>query len=342
MAGWIVLAGAWVVLAFAYIADSPWLAYLSVHRSDNELLSGNLAHWRVPYLWGVWLLPWLVVPLPFGRDQMLITMLQRGSSQVSSIVLDWFRVPHLMEGNTLILPDKQFFVDEACSGIVSVMSIIACAVIYGVWRNRPPLHLVLLASAGVGWATLMNVVRISVIAIAYHWSGVDWSSGTPHEILGLLIFLITFVALVSTDYALVVLSAPIRQTFAEQFGDQHRYGAWLVNAWDWLQGWGRPVFVAESTLLETMQVAESQGAVLRTQGGVREASPSPHTDVEAIRPTRALATRFVFGVIPLIAFGVLAGSQFTMANWFRQPSAGPSQSLARAGAIECRSTATVD
>ena len=155
----------------------------------------------MPYLWGVWLLPWLVVPLPFGRDQMLITMLQRGSSQVSSIVLDWFRVPHLMEGNTLILPDKQFFVDEACSGIVSVMSIIACAVIYGVWRNRPPLHLVLLASAGVGWATLMNVVRISVIAIAYHWSGVDWSSGTPHEILGLLIFLITFVALVSTDYA---------------------------------------------------------------------------------------------------------------------------------------------
>ena len=83
-----------------------------------------------------------------------------------------------MEGNTLFLPDKQLFVDEACSGIVSVMSSVACAVVYSVWQIRPPIHLVLLALASVVWATLMNVVRICAITIVHNRWGVDWSECT--------------------------------------------------------------------------------------------------------------------------------------------------------------------
>jgi hypothetical protein len=176
----------------------------------------------------------------------------------------------------------------------------------------------------------MNVVRISVIAIAYDWSGVDWSSGTPHEILGLLIFLITFIALVSTDYALLVLSAPIKQTFAQQYGDPHRHGAWLVDAWDWLQGWGSPVTAAESSDTEATQDNLRQDTVATVPSGIMPPSPSLRSTLAATRPRRALAARFVLSVIPLIAFGVLAGAQFTMANWFRQPISGSSQSLARA------------
>jgi exosortase/archaeosortase family protein len=250
-----------------------------------------------------------------------------------------------MEGNTLILADKQFFVDEACSGIVSVMSIIACAVIYGVWRNRPPVHLVVLAVAGIGWATLMNVMRISVIAMAYQWYGVDWSKGTPHEMLGLAIFLCTFGALVSTDYALTVLLAPVRATYIRRHGDLLQRGAWLVQSFDWLQGWGRPAALAGSWGLGargtsagsvqalaagSMQAFEVEQRSSGGEGQTRHPHPNPlpkgeGTDGPHPSPLpwgEGIARRFVLGAVPLVVFAVLGGAQYAV------PKSGPAWTAA--------------
>ena len=220
--------------------NSPWLAIVSAILLVASRFVRVSAAWRVEYLWGIWAMLLLLVPLPLNRDQLLINRLQHISSRLSSFFLDWLGVHHLMDGNTLRLPDKEFFVDEACSGIVSVMSVIACAVIYGIWRNRPPMHVILLAVAGVAWATLMNVARITTIAVAFAWWGVDWSSGTPHETLGLIVFTITFLALVSTDYLLVALLAPIVKDADDAVGSPIQYGAKVVGWWDRLQAWVLP------------------------------------------------------------------------------------------------------
>ena len=229
---------AWAFLALAYVANSPWLAVISAIILIGSCFLRISRDWRVPYLWGLWLMLWLMIPPPMNRDQQLISWLQQLSSRLSSVLLDWCGVDHLMEGNVLLLPDKQLFVDEACSGIVSVLSIIACAVIYGLWRNRPAFHVVMLALSGVGWATLMNVFRISSIAMAHTWYGLDWSSGTSHEILGLVVFTFTFLALISTDYLLLALLAPIAKRDGVPLGEPLTYGAKLVAIWDLVQQWG--------------------------------------------------------------------------------------------------------
>jgi exosortase len=319
----ILLGLSWLLLAFGHISNTPWFAYVSL---IVLITSGFLVisrYWRVPYLVGIWLLPWLVVPLPFNRDERLITFLQRVSSQISSVALDWLNVPHLMEGNTLILADRQFFVDEACSGIVSLMSIIACAVIYGVWRSRGPFHLFLLTLVGIGLATLMNVVRITVIAVAYFRAGVDWSEGTPHEILGLLIFLATFIALVSTDYALIALLAPVKSE--GRLGGPITYGARLVEAWDWLHAWGQSFVLA------------ADGAPM-SQGHVEHASPLRVVSTPFLKPTSKSvepdlqrgSMRFAIALIPILAFATLAVGQFTLAGLFQTARAANPQSLARA------------
>ena len=193
---------AWGLLAIAYPAHSPWLAYVSLVLLIGAGVAVLSTRWEVEGLWGVWFLLWVIVPLPQGKDLALVTYLQRVSSRASSFVLDVLGVSHLMEGNKLMLPTKQFFVTQACSGIISIMSIIACAAIYGVWRKRHAIHIVTLILAGVAWATVMNTFRISSIAVVYDWWGVDWSDGTPHQILSLCVFTLTFLALVSTDVLL--------------------------------------------------------------------------------------------------------------------------------------------
>jgi exosortase/archaeosortase family protein len=291
------------------------------------------------------LLPWLALPLPLNRDQQLVSFLQRLSSRLSSFMLDWVGVIHLMDGNTLLLGEKQFFVDEACSGIISVMSIIACAVIYGVWRNRPPLHLVVLAAAGVGWATLMNVARISVIALVYQWYGVDWSKGTPHEILGLVIFLLTFLALVSTDYVLLVLLTPIGVDYVKQYGQRIRHGAWLVAAWDWLLSRGRPALAAwPSGAWPPEEYPAGGGANPASSVERRERQESGEEPPRGYLAkgegnSRALAARFVLGVVPLAAFGALAAAQLAIPHAQRDPSRMP-HNLERALALVATSLPT--
>lgn len=299
------LVASWGLLALAYLADSPWLALISAILLVASRFWRVAGGWRVEYLWGIWALLWLMVPLPLNRDQQLISKLQHLSSRLSSLFLDWAGVEHLMDGNTLQLPEKQFFVDEACSGIVSVMSIIACAVIYGIWRNRAPFHVILLALAGIGWATLMNVVRITTIALAFAWWGVDWSSGTSHEILGLVIFTFIFLGLVSTDYLLLALLAPIKSRGGDSIGEPIQVGAKVVAAWDWLQAWGAPRPAA--------------------------AAPPP---ADRPRGTWELPSRLVLGLVPLLAFATLAGAQLTLPYFFGRGPMADSRSFERALALE--------
>ncbi len=290
-AGWRVslVAGlAWLTLARATTANSPWLAYFSLILLVAALFIYLTQFVRVAGLWGIWLLLWLVLPLPLNRDQQLIESLQRLSSRASSFVLDACGVTHLMDGNALLLPGKQFFVDEACSGIVSVLSIVACAVIYGVWKRRTPLHIAALAVAGIGWAVVMNTFRISIIAIAYYYWDIDWSKGTPHELLSLCIFTVTFLMLISTDVLLEVCLAPIKLAWEQQASDAIPFGSSLVRLWD-------NVFSPRGDR------AEWAGEVI-----------TMHRPANVTATPRQLSAAKL--LIPLAAFALLGAWQFTLSE----------------------------
>jgi exosortase len=326
---------AWVLLALSYLSESPFLSVLSAILLVGAALVQIDARWRVPYLWGIWALLWLVLRPPFNYDDYLIIELQHLSSRLSSMYLDFAGALHLMDGNKLRLPAKEFFVDEACSGIVSLLSIIACSAIYGVWRNRPPLHVVLLALAGVGWAMLMNVVRITTIALAFDRWGVDWSSGTSHEILGLVIFTFVFLALVSTDYLLLALLAPINAPGGESVGQPIQIGRKVVAFWDWLARWGAPVAAAAEAVskpsaekgtapffLEDSEKLGQPPTVLKRLADSQEANSAPRA--------RDVSPCFALGLAPFMAFGALAALQLTVPFLFQTTAVASTQSLERA------------
>ncbi|MEN1680504.1 MAG: exosortase U [Planctomycetota bacterium] len=227
-----VIGAAWVVLLVAQLVYSPMLAASSAVLLVGGLYARAASVARRRFAVGSWMLLWLIVPLPLGLDQTLIGRLQLVSSSLASQTLDLLGVYHLMDGNTLVVTSKQLFVDEACSGIVSVVSTVACAAIYGVYRRRSAMHTISLMAAGAGWATLNNVVRIVAIALAEEWHGIDWTEGTPHTLIALVAFSISLLGLVLSDWLLDALLAPVGPRWAEMTGEPLRYGAPLVRAWD--------------------------------------------------------------------------------------------------------------
>ncbi len=227
-----IAAAAVILLVGAILVVSPWLAFVSLNIGLAAVFALLNRQRAIPYLWGIWMLLWLLVPLPLGLDNRLVRYLQHLSSQLSSTILDLFGILHLMSGNVLQLPAKKFFVDEACSGIISVMSMIACAAIFAVWKNRSFFHLVALVLAGLTWALVLNVFRICMIAIAYHFFDYDLSTGAVHLALGLVLFAIMFVALASTDKLLLLMLAPIDVKQLRKSGQDNL----LVSLWNRTNG----------------------------------------------------------------------------------------------------------
>jgi exosortase len=285
---WVCFGLACISLLTAAALYNPWLAAASfnVFMAGVTILIAQRR--RITNLWGIYALLWLVMPLPLGYDHQLITKLQLLSSKLSSAFLDVFGVQHLLEGNrmTLINGTRQLFVDEACSGITSVMSIIACALIYGVWRNRTPLHLVLLTLAGVFWATMMNVLRISTIAFMLDWYNIDWTKGTSHELLGLVIFVLSFGALLATDLWLAALLTPVLEDYATRTGDMPNYGRRFSFVFDYLATWKDPEVTRASA----------------------EPLPTPLTDPSPVR--FPLGWTIAFGILAITQLGVMGYSAF--------------------------------
>lgn len=257
---WLLLLASLGLLALALAIHSPWSAMASLILLAAYGCRTASRSREIINVWGIWFLLVLLLPVPFAWDQQLIQFLQRVSSKISSFALDAVGVNHLMEGNTLTLPDKQLFVDEACSGIISILSVVACAVIYAVVKNRTPLHMILLAAVGIGWATVINVGRISTIAFVYDKWGIDWSSGASHEILSLVLFLITFLALLSSDLILAVCLEPVAATWHQVHAADLRLGAWLAKGWDWLVTLGQPGAEADDDELDDDELGDGAAA----------------------------------------------------------------------------------
>jgi len=192
------LALGFVLLLVASLIWSPWVGTVgAIVAFGAFMLTGHL----VPE----WFLLWLLVPLPADLDNDLTYYLQGVASRSGSVFLDFFGTDHLLTGYTIEVPGQQFLVEDACSGIHSLFVLIAFAAIYVVWQRRPVLHSLLLIAMTVGWALLINVVRISLVVMLPTHTGFDVSTGLPHEILGMALFLAALALLFCSDLCLLFL-----------------------------------------------------------------------------------------------------------------------------------------
>lgn len=205
------LAGTWLL--------SPWLGTLSLVIAFAGLLLVLRNYLEIQNPVGIWFLSLLLLRPPMGLDTRLAFWLQGLTAKVAGSLLDLLRVVNLVEGNTIVLADRHLFVEEACSGIVSLMSIIACCMILAVWQNRPAPHATLLTISGAVWAGVLNVFRITIVAFALDKGGVDLTSGWRHEALGLALFVGTLGLSFCTDRLLLFLMNPIQPQEAELCGN---------------------------------------------------------------------------------------------------------------------------
>ena len=133
----------------------------------------------------------MIIPPPFGLDWKLITVLQTVTGRAGSHVLDMLGVLHVMEGNVVRVPGREFMVEEACSGIHSLYVVLASSLFFVLWARRPLWQCRAPDLAGFAWVMLGNIARVVTVAyLGTRW-GIDVGEGWRHEALSLFFFLVS-------------------------------------------------------------------------------------------------------------------------------------------------------
>ena len=194
-------------------------AELFVSRSSLLFMFGGMilffAGWKMlravafPLLFLV-----LMIPLPALIYNQATFPLQLLASRLASNSLELFGVPVLREGNVLVLPNYSLEVVEACSGIRSLMSLIALAVAYGYFVEKRLWARITLVVLMVPIAVASNALRVIGAGIVTYFWGPQYAEGFFHFFQGWLIFVSAVACMIFVHWMLTHLAQSSREASA--------------------------------------------------------------------------------------------------------------------------------
>jgi exosortase len=150
-----------------------------------------------------------MVPLPAILFYAVTFPLQRLAAQNAAWALDLLGVPVLLDGNVLHLSHITLGITEACSGIRSLVSLLALAVAWAYLTLNGTWAKIALVASAVPITIVANAGRVVTTGLLGQWLGVAYAQGFFHTFSGWLIFLFAFVGLLGV-HCLIRLVRPIR------------------------------------------------------------------------------------------------------------------------------------
>lgn len=134
----------------------------------------------------------LMIPIPPVLFYQAAFPLQLLATKFGVLSLRLLDIPVLREGNVITLAHTTLEVTEACSGIRSLVSLFALAVLYGYFTDGRPLQTTAVALSSIPIAIVANGLRVAGTGIAAHYIGPAAATGFFHSFSGWLVFMTSF------------------------------------------------------------------------------------------------------------------------------------------------------
>ena len=150
-----------------------------------------------------------MVPLPSIIWNQIAFPLQLFAAGITEGAVDLIGIPILREGNILHLPSTTLEVVDACSGLRSLVSLLALSAAFAWFVDLSKPGKWLLFFSAVPIAIGVNVIRLMLTAMMAHWVSPDTAHGFLHDASGMFMFAIAFVLLLAIYWALSRIEARI-------------------------------------------------------------------------------------------------------------------------------------
>lgn len=138
----------------------------------------------------------LMVPLPQSVVNVIAFPLQLIAANWAVSALQMTGMPVLLEGNIIHLAKGDLFVAEACSGLRSLMALLALGVVFAhFFRRGHRVQQIVLVASTIPIAIFVNAIRVALTGFLAHSYGLEVAGGFIHDFQGLITFSLAFVIL---------------------------------------------------------------------------------------------------------------------------------------------------
>ncbi|HMV87761.1 MAG TPA: exosortase/archaeosortase family protein [Blastocatellia bacterium] len=138
----------------------------------------------------------LALPIPNILFNQIAFPLQLIASDYATRLIRLLGIPALREGNVIELARMKLQVVEACSGIRSLVSLAALAVIYVYFTETRWWRRIVLVVSVIPIAIVANALRVAGTGVMAHYRGAQAAEGFLHSFSGLMVFLVAVLLLV--------------------------------------------------------------------------------------------------------------------------------------------------
>jgi exosortase len=138
-----------------------------------------------------------MIPIPAILFNLVAFPLKLLAANIATNVIQFINIPVIRDGNIIHLTDLSLEVADACSGIRSLMSMIALGVAYAYIFEKNMLKRMILVLCIVPITIVTNVARVTGTGILSHYVGPAAAQGFFHEFAGIVVFLVAFAMFIS-------------------------------------------------------------------------------------------------------------------------------------------------
>lgn len=141
-----------------------------------------------------------MLPIPSEIYTMMTNPMKLVATTASVWILQLLDLPVYQEGNLIHLPNYSMQVVVACSGIRSLISIVALGLLMGYVIFNSNLRRVMLFIFSLPISVFGNVLRITITGLLAYYVSSEMAEGYSHTMAGLVTFALSFVMLLLGVY----------------------------------------------------------------------------------------------------------------------------------------------
>ena len=188
-----------IVGLFFYLAgsvlESLFIKWFSLFPTIFGLMSIFMGARFTNFVFPMIVLCFMAKPIPDSLVPRLFGPLQVLAAKVSAFVLELLNVPVFIMGNVIEIPGMKLLVEEACSGMRSLMALITVALILICFMNLTKLGQLGMILLSIIVAIALNVVRVAMTGVMAYFYDPDSAKGFFHTFSGMVVFVVGLVIL---------------------------------------------------------------------------------------------------------------------------------------------------
>jgi len=154
---------------------------------------------RTKAIWFPLAFLFFMIPMPESVTQSFSLQLKLAATNLAVFTANGLTLPMVQEGSFIHFGDDQLLIGDVCSGLRSLIALLAFGAIMAYISKTRPWAQVLLLIMSAPIAIVSNVFRILLLCVVGYFWGSETAAGTFHDVSGVLIFVVAFILFFSLE-----------------------------------------------------------------------------------------------------------------------------------------------